>query len=462
MIGVAVRAGRSRGRQLYRINGQNVVFKGNRFELQFGRSPSLLSRSFSENSDDKGRGGAALKDLLKKMKSEGEGGDKAKNDRDDGKSAGEGQPKTETSERAEEEVDNTGNADDSGSGGGTDGDDKEDEKAAKEDDGAKFEMPRFDPELAQAFIASIPGRTRLLADSLMKNVKEAYSELQGKDKKTGLRTKVQQAESFRRGDASEEGEDKEEEKDKGPSELVHVKEAESEWEKMRQRLADNPLIREIFKGSKKAYNAAADTDIGQKVEDAGERVKEKIEDAKEFWETSQNPIVYTLSGVWDNMTGDTEEGIVLAEIMKLDPGFDKETWSEEVKVNLVPDLIKAHLRGDVELLTEHLGEGALHTLTQDIKLREADKVEIDTNLLDLDEVDIKIKYYEDSGPVIAVVYMVQQINCVRKRGEIIEGSEDAVVAKMYQLAFTQEYLEDEGEVRWKVVAYSMGEPTPYL
>merc|ERR1712070_923876 len=122
------------------------------------------------------------------------------------------------------------------------------------------------------------------------------------------------------------------------------------------------------------------------------------------------------------MTGDTEEGIVLAEIVKLDPGFDKETWSEEVKVNLVPDLIKAHLRGDVELLTEHLGEGALHTLTQDIKLREADKVEIDTNLLDLDEVDIKIKYYEDSGPVIAVVYMVQQINCVRKRGEIIEGS----------------------------------------
>ena len=76
MIGVAVRAGRSRGRQLYRINGQNVVFKGNRFELQFGRSPSLLSRSFSENSDDKGRGGAALKDLLKKMKSEGEGGGK--------------------------------------------------------------------------------------------------------------------------------------------------------------------------------------------------------------------------------------------------------------------------------------------------------------------------------------------------------------------------------------------------
>ena len=149
---------------------------------------------------------------------------------------------------------------------------------------------------------------------------------------------------------------------------MHVKEATSEWEKMKQRLSNNPLIREILKGSKKAYNAAADTDIGQKVEDAGERVKERMEDAREFWETSQNPIVYTLSGVWDNMTGDTEEGIVTSEILKLDPDFDKEIWAEELRVNLVPDLIKAHLTGDIDLLAEHLGEGILNTLTQDIKL----------------------------------------------------------------------------------------------
>ena len=156
----------------------------------------------------------------------------------------------------------------------------------------------------------------------------AYSELKGgSKKKTGLRAKVQQAESFRRGDEVPEGEGEEkEEKEKGPSAIVHVKEPDSEWEKMKQRLADSPLIREILKGSKKAYSAAADTDIGQKVEDAGERVKEKIEDAKEFWETSQNPVVYALSGVWDNMTGETEEGICVTEILKLDPGFEKEEW----------------------------------------------------------------------------------------------------------------------------------------
>ena len=43
-----------------------------------------------------------------------------------------------------------------------------------------------------------------------------------------------------------------------------------------------------------------------------DRMKEKVEDAREFWETSQNPIVYTLSGVWDNVTA--EEGICISEI----------------------------------------------------------------------------------------------------------------------------------------------------
>ena len=158
-------------------------------------------------------------------------------------------------------------------------------------------------------------------------------------------------------------------------------------------------------------------------------MKEKIDDAKEFWETSQNPVVYALSGVWDNMTGETEEGICVTEILKLDPGFEKEEWSEEVRVNVVPDIIKAHLTGDTDFLAEHLGEGVLNKLTQDIKLRESDKIEFDSNLLDVDENQIMMKYVEDHGPVIVGTYMVQQINCIRKAGEIIEGSESAVVAK---------------------------------
>ena len=441
---------------------------------QWRASPSVpvhWVRAFSSN-----RGNEDFADLLKKMqgddRKEEEGGQKPEgangepsfgaNDGEHTEEVSAGDAYTEQGEK--HEGDETGDR--------VQEDDEDDkEKEDKEGQGASFEMPKFDPEEAKAFAASLPSRFGSFKDSFILNVREAFAELKGENRKSGLRAKVQQAESYRRaadmqkdeGEGEEEQEE-EEAREKGPSALVHVKDPVSQWDVMKQRLADAPLIREILRGSKKAYNVAADTDLGHKAEDMADRMKEKVEDAKEFWETSQNPLVYTLSGVWDNMTGETEEGICIAEILKLDPGFDKESWAEEVRTNLVPHVIKAHLTGDKEFLGEHLGEGVLNKLTQDIKLREDDRIEFDSNILDIDENVVQMKYMEDNGPVIVCVYMVQQINCIRKGKdrEIIEGGEAQVVAKFYSIAFTQEYLEDDGEVRWKIVDYEFGGETPYL
>lgn len=88
-------------------------------------------------------------------------------------------------------------------------------------------------------------------------------------------------------------------------------------------LQESPLIKEILKNSKKIGEAAAGTDIGKQAQKLGQGVRDKWEDAREVWETSQNPIVYTLSGVWENLTGTTEEGHCIAQLRKLDPAFDK-------------------------------------------------------------------------------------------------------------------------------------------
>jgi import inner membrane translocase subunit TIM44 len=143
---------------------------------------------------------------------------------------------------------------------------------------------------------------------------------------------------------------------------------------------------------------------------------------REFWETSQNPIVHTLSGVWENLTGDTDEGITIAEIRKKDPKFVKEEWTEEVRKTLVPTVLKAHLTGDTEALRPWLSEGVFNKLAADIRMRKEDGISFDTNILEIDENQAILKFLEDGGPVIVMVYMVQQINCVRKKGEIIEVS----------------------------------------
>lgn len=70
---------------------------------------------------------------------------------------------------------------------------------------------------------------------------------------------------------------------------------------------------------------------------------------------------------------------------------------------------------------------------------------------------------DGEGPVIVVIYMVQQINCIRnKEGEIIEGGEDQIRAKFYSIAFKQVYSEEDGLVQWTVVDYEFAGDIPYI
>ena len=298
------------------------------------------------------------------------------------------------------------------------------------------------------------------------NLKQAYAEMTGEEKETQLSRKVEQATSYRKPKVKKEGEDAAEEVDEeiysGPNAIVHVKQPKNAWESMKARLSDSPLIQEILKNSRKFQKVAGETPIGQQAQRINESVQEKLNKAKEFWETSQNPLVYTVSGVFENLTGETEEGIAVAAIKKLDPNFNKEDWSEEILKTVVPSVLKAHIEGNSTALKQWLKEGVHNKLSAEIRLRKQDGIVFDPNILDIDENQIIIKHLENEGAVIVGIYTVQQIHCVRNRkGEIMEGNETDVRAKFYSIAFQLTYDEDDNMVVWKVVDYQFAGETPY-
>lgn len=325
------------------------------------------------------------------------------------------------------------------------------------------------PQMPNISAAKVVNWIRDAVDIVRDNVELAYQEMVGDNKATTLKRRVEQADSFQRAkknvgdeeDSTESADD--ESKEAGPSAIVVVKEPISAWQAMKERLQDSPLIREMLKNTRRVGKAASNTDIGRKAQEVGQSVQDKVEDAREFWETSQNPLVYTLSGVWENITGETEEGIAIGEIRKLDPMFNKEEWAEEVRTKLVPVVIKAHLQGDTKSLRPWLGEGVYNKLAAEIRARKGDGIKFDSNILDIEENQIVLRFLENGGPVIVVVYMVQQINCVRnKKDEIVEGGESEIRAKFYSMAFQQVYEEDEGAVEWKIVDYEFAGDIPYI
>ena len=158
------------------------------------------------------------------------------------------------------------------------------------------------------------------------NVKLAFEELLGKNKQTTLKKKVAQAESYRKPTDGDDENDEDNNYD-GPTALVAVKGTKSAWEEMSQRLQGLKIIKEILKNTKKISDAASNTDIGKKAKEVSQNLQDKIEDAREIWETSQNPLIYTISGVWENMTGQTDESLAVEAIRKLDSTFVKVSQS---------------------------------------------------------------------------------------------------------------------------------------
>lgn len=96
--------------------------------------------------------------------------------------------------------------------------------------------------------------------------------------------------------------------------------------------------------------------------------------------------------------------------------------------NLAPMIIKAHLQGDTGKLKPWCGEAVYNKLAADIRTRKHDGIVFDSNILEVEENQSILKVVESGRPVIVVVFMVQQINCIRnKEGEIIEVRNSLVV-----------------------------------
>lgn len=93
---------------------------------------------------------------------------------------------------------------------------------------------------------------------------------------------------------------------------------------------------------------------------------------------------------------------------------------------LAPLVIKGHLEGDTRSLKPWLTEGVFSRLSAEIRARKKDGIVIDSNILDIDENTVMLRFLETGEAAILVIYMVQQINCIRNTaGEVIEvGTEE--------------------------------------
>ena len=201
--------------------------------------------------------------------------------------------------------------------------------------------------------------------------------------------------------------------------------------------------------------------------DAKQKVDHLTEDAREAWETSQNPWVYRASSVYETITAETPESIAVAEFRKLDPDFTLDDWREDAVEHTLPKIMEWLLLGKINQLKPWLAEGVFQRIAAEITARKQEGVQIDTHVLGIMNSEILAVEPDEvnkGSPIIVLHFMCQQINCVRKKddGTIVEGSEDEIKANSYVAAFQREYNEKKGELNWKIVDFRFNGAIAYL
>ena len=163
----------------------------------------------------------------------------------------------------------------------------------------------------------------------------------------------------------------------GPSSLMIVDEELPAWEKLQRRIAEAPIIKGILGASHKVFEQTGINDARRKLGDIGD-------DAREAWETSQNPWVYRLSSVWDTVTAESEFAIATRELNRLDPEFTLVQFKSDLMETLVPEVMQHFLEGNTKALKPMLGEAVYNRLSSEIRIRKQEGLVIDPNILSFD------------------------------------------------------------------------------
>lgn len=109
----------------------------------------------------------------------------------------------------------------------------------------------------------------------------------------------------------------------------------------------------------------------------------------------------------------------LAEIRKIDPSFNKEEFVKQCQFDIIPTILEAFLRGNLEILKDWCHEASFNVLSAIIKQRTEPGVQVECKVLEVRDVDIVLAKLLDEGPVMVLTFQAQQLTSRRgKEGEV--------------------------------------------
>ncbi|CAJ1060628.1 mitochondrial import inner membrane translocase subunit TIM44 [Xyrichtys novacula] len=180
------------------------------------------------------------------------------------------------------------------------------------------------------------------------------------------------------------------------------------------------------------------------------------------YDESDNALIRASRAVTDKMTdligglfSKTEMSEVLTEILKVDPSFDKDSFLKQCERDIIPNILEAMIRGELEILKDWCYEATYSQLAHPIQQAKAMGLQFHSKILDIDNIDLAMGKMMDQGPVLIITFQAQLVMVIRNtKGEVVEGDPEKVLRMMYVWALCRDQEELNPYAAWRLLDIS--------
>ncbi|CCD71993.1 putative mitochondrial import inner membrane translocase subunit tin-44 [Caenorhabditis elegans] len=189
----------------------------------------------------------------------------------------------------------------------------------------------------------------------------------------------------------------------------------------------------------------------------------KLLDWKIKYDESDNMAVRMMRGVTEKIgsvfSGQNEVSEVLTEIHKIDANFDKQEWLRFCETKIIPNILEAFIRFDLEVLQSWCHERAYTQLSTVVK--EYQKMHFstkDSRIIDINKVEMATGKMMEQGPVLIISFQVYMINVTKNAdGKVVEGDPDNPKRINHIWVLCRDVEEYNPALAWKLLEVHMQE-----
>jgi len=199
-------------------------------------------------------------------------------------------------------------------------------------------------------------------------------------------------------------------------------------------------------------------------------VVNKFVDYRAKFEESDNPVVRgarlltdKVQDIFGTVFTRTELSETLTEIVKMDPSFQKELFLKDCETDIIPNILEAMTRGDLEILEDWCYEAPFNVIAQPLRQAAQLGYSLDSRVLDIDNLDLAMGKILEQGPVLVITFTSQQILCVRNaNGDVVEGDPEKVMRIQYVWVLCRDQAELDPKAAWRLLELSANSQEQYI